>query len=64
MANAELRANVLCIPMTKEEKQIVETAAKREGMTMTAYVRTIFGAVGKIPLARLLVITEKEKSKK
>lgn len=50
----------LCVPMTKTEKQLVEDAAKREGMTKTAYSRSVFNAVSKIPLAKLIVLVENE----
>ena len=50
----------LCVPMTKAEKQIVEDAAKREGMTKTAYSRAVFNVVSKISLAKLIVLVENE----
>ena len=59
----EVRANNLSIPMTKEEKQIVENSAKREGLTMTAYGRKVFDAVSKVSLSKLIVLIENETAK-
>ena len=59
----EVRANILSIPMTKTEKKSVETSAKQEGLTMTAYGRRVFGAVSKVSLSRLIVLIENETAK-
>lgn len=35
----EIRKNSLTIPMSKEEKDAVREAARREGMTMATFIR-------------------------
>lgn len=58
----EVRTNTLSVPMTKNEKDVVQDAAMREGMTMTSYCRALFNAVCDLPLAKILMLAEYAKS--
>lgn len=59
----EVRLNTLSVPMTEAEKKTVESSARKEGLTMTAYSRKVFDAVSKVSLSRLIVLIENEMTK-
>lgn len=37
----EVRENTLCVPMSKEEKQAVQSAADEMGVSMSAFARMV-----------------------
>ena len=38
----EVRANTLTVPMTKQEKSLIEAAAAKRGLSMSAFARLVF----------------------